>query len=439
MKRIQYCKEFIKYSVLNVLGMLGLSCYILADTYFVSKGLGTDGLTALNLAIPVYSFIHGSGLMLGMGGGTRYSIFHSQNKQVKGNEAFTHTLVLALCLAVVFCLTGMTGAEPLTRMLGGEGTVLDMSRIYLRVLLLFSPAFLLNDIIICFVRNDGAPHLAMMAMLVGSFSNIILDYVFIFPCGMGIFGAVLATGLAPVISLMILSTYFIKRRNQFYPVRCGLQGKLCCEVLAGGVPSLVAELSSGIVIIIFNQIILNLQGNVGVAAYGVIANLSLVIMAVYTGIAQGIQPLVSRYYGMGRKEGVRSVLQYAFISIVFISVLIYFGIFFGADTVTAIFNSEGNRELQAIAVRGMRIYFTACIFSGTNIVLSIYFAATDCTRLAGTISVLRGFALIIPITFLLSWNWGMTGLWLAFPVTELVVAMISGGGYVKKQADHCVL
>lgn len=85
-------KEFLKYTTLNVMGMLGISCYILADTFFISKGLGANGLAALNLAIPVYSFIHGCGLMLGMGGATKYSIYYSQKKMNNANIAFTNTI-----------------------------------------------------------------------------------------------------------------------------------------------------------------------------------------------------------------------------------------------------------------------------------------------------------------------------------------------------------
>ena len=96
-------KDFVKYSSLNVLGMIGLSCYILADTFFVSKGLGADGLTALNLAIPIYSFVHGSGLMIGMGGSTRYSILKSQNDREAANRTFTNAVILALCFAITFC------------------------------------------------------------------------------------------------------------------------------------------------------------------------------------------------------------------------------------------------------------------------------------------------------------------------------------------------
>lgn len=418
-------KEYVKYVTLNVLGMVGLSCYILADTYFVSKGLRADGLAALNLAIPVYSFIHGSGLMLGMGGATRYSMVKGEGDERGKNRVFSHTMLLYGCFAVLFFVIGLIGSETITRLLGADQVVFDMCHTYLKVLLLFAPAFLLNDVILCFVRNDGAPQLSMMAMLAGSFSNIILDYVFIFLCHMGIFGAVFATGLAPVISLFVLSSFFINKKNQFHFAREGLQAGLVRHIFAGGIPSLIGELSSGIVMLVFNMIILGLCGNTGVAAYGVIANLSLVVIAVYTGISQGIQPLISRYYGEGRWHQVQQVLRYAIITVFILSLIVYLGMFFGADFVAGIFNSEGSVRLQEIAVEGIRLYFTACVFAGSSIVLAIYFTSTDQAKPANIISVLRGFLLIVPMTFLMSAMWGMTGLWLSFPVTEFFVAIIA--------------
>ena len=109
-KRERIFNEFLKYISLNVLGMLGLSCYILAATFFISKGLGANGLTALNLAIPIYSFIHGSGLMIGMGAGTKYSIYKSQENDQKANRTFTNAVYLASIFAVVFMLFGIFGA-----------------------------------------------------------------------------------------------------------------------------------------------------------------------------------------------------------------------------------------------------------------------------------------------------------------------------------------
>ena len=115
MKKSSCFREFLKYSSLNVLGMIALSCYILADTFFVSKALGANGLTALNLAIPVYNFINGSGLMIGMGGGTKYAIFKSQGRMKEASHAFTNAAVLTALIAACFFLLGLFASAPIAR------------------------------------------------------------------------------------------------------------------------------------------------------------------------------------------------------------------------------------------------------------------------------------------------------------------------------------
>lgn len=422
-----YFREFLKYSSLNVLGMIALSCYILADTFFVSKALGADGLAALNLAIPVYSFINGSGLMIGMGGGIKYSIAKSQGAAQRADQTFTNSAVLTAVIAACFFLTGLLASGPLALLLGADGTVYEMTRTYLQVILLFAPMFMTNNLLLCFIRNDGAPQLSMAAMITGSLSNVVLDYVFMFPFGMGIFGAVLATGMAPVISILVLSPYLFRRKNQFHLRKCRISGKLALGIFSSGLPSLITEVSSGIVMIVFNTIILGIAGNIGVAAYGVIANLSLVVMSIYTGISQGIQPLLSSGYGTGNRKKTQSVLRYALVSAVLISVVVYVCVFFGADPIAAVFNSEQNATLQSIAVTGLKIYFTACVFAGFNIILSVYFTSTENALPAHIISILRGFVVIIPMAFLLSAAAELLGVWAAFPATELTVSLIGAG------------
>ena len=418
-------RDFVQYSSFNVLGMLGLSCYILADTFFVSKGLGTNGLTALNLAIPVYSLIHGSGLMIGMGGGTKYSIQNIQGDRREANRIFTNAVLLAGVFATFFVLAGIFLAGPITFVLGADERVFRMTETYLKVLLLFSPAFLMNNVLLCFVRNDGAPQLSMAAMTGGSLSNIVLDYVFIFPCGMGIFGAVLATGMAPLISMLILSLHFVRRKSNFCFVKGRLGVSRITGIITSGFPSLVTELSSGIVMLVFNFIILRLQGNVGVAAYGVIANLSLVIMSIYTGIAQGIQPIVSRSYGAGNAKDVRAILRYALTAMLLFSFIIYSAVVMWPGQISSIFNSEHDEVLQRIAVQGLRLYFTACPFAGFNIIISMYFTSVEHPLPAHIISILRGIAVVIPMAVILSFLARMTGVWCAFPCTELLVAAVS--------------
>ncbi len=425
MQRTSCLKEFVKYASLHVLGMLGLSCYILADTFFISMGLGADGLTALNLAIPVYSFIHGSGLMLGIGGGTKYSIQKSLGGSQKADSIFTCAFWHAILTAVLFLLLGVCFCSQLVSLLGAGERVFQMTKTYVQMILVCSPAFLMNNLFLCFVRNDGAPQLSMAAMLAGSFSNIVLDYVFIFPCNLGIFGAVLATCLAPVISMAVLSLHFIQKNNGFCLAKYPWGSRQISGILLSGFPSFLTEVSSGIVIIVFNLIILKIQGNTGVAAYGVIANLSLVILSVFTGIAQGIQPIASKYYGMGNPRQAKAILRYALITMLGLSVLIYTGIFFGAEAITRAFNSGQDAVLQRIAEHGMKLYFTACPFAGANIILSMYFTTTERPLPANLISILRGIAVILPLAFLLSALAQMVGIWCAFPCTELLVSLVS--------------
>ena len=434
MKQPSCLREFARYASLNVLGMIGLSCYILADTYFISLGMGADGLAALNLAIPVYSFIHGSGLMVGMGGGTKYSIRRNQGEPEEADRAFSASVLLAAGFAVVFFTAGLLLPGTLARLLGADGAVFEMTATYLRVILLFAPMFLFNNLFLCFVRNDGAPQLAMAAMVLGSLSNVVLDYVFIFPFGLGIFGAALATGVAPIVSMMILSAHRIRGRCRFHLRRFLPKARLLAGICSAGVPSLITELSSGVVMIAFNAILLSICGSVGVAAYGVIANLSLVVIAIFTGISQGIQPLLSRRYGSGQRRELGAILRYALVSAVMIAAAVYVVTFLWAGPVTTLFNSEGNTQLQEIAEAGLRLYFIGCPFAGVNIILSVYFASIEQPVPGQVIALLRGFLVILPIAFALAAAFGLTGVWCAFPVTEAIVTVV--GVLLHRRARH---
>lgn len=430
--------ERMKYVTLSVLGMLGLSCYILADTFFVAQALGTKGLTALNLSIPIYSFVHGSGLMLGMGGASRYSVLHSRGDQDAQRAVLAHALGLVALFAVFFVTAGVLFAGRIAQAWGAEQAVCTMSETYVRTILIFSPLFLLNNVLLCFVRNDGAPKRAMAAMLIGSFSNIVLDYLFIFPLGMGMFGAALATGIAPGISLLVLSPHLKRAGRRLRPMLSGLQGRIVRRILSGGFPSLITEIASGLVMLVWNAVILRLQGGDGVAAYGVIANVSLVVLSMYTGVAQGVQPLISRDYGAGRNVQVRATFHYAIAVLLGLSVLLYAGVFFGAEWIVRVFNSEQNAQLQRMAVPGLRIYFMGCVFAGFNILLSIFFPSLERPAPAHLLSMLRGWLLIIPMTLLCAALGGVTGVWLSFGLTEALVSLV-GMGCIRRMKDQAVL
>ncbi len=230
----------------------------------------------------------------------------------------------------------------------------------------------------------------------------------------------LATGLAPVFSLCVLSLHRVRRRNGFHLSRRGCGLKAAGTVVSLGVPSLVAEVSSGVVIIVFNTIILGIHGNVGVAAYGVIANLSLVATAVYTGIAQGSQPLFSRAYGQGDVPGLKRTLFYGITAVGIVSAALYAGVFLFAGEITAVFNSEGSGALQSLAVPGLKLYFLAVFLSALTFCRPCI--SQQQKKPPGTDYLCgQGLVVIIPMAFFLSSVWGMNGVWLSYPVTEALV------------------
>ena len=161
------------------------------------------------------------------------------------------------------------------------------------------------------------------------------------------------------------------------------------------------------------------------AAYGVIANISLVVIAIFNGIAQGIQPLVCTAYGEGNSKNIKVIMKYSMMTLIALSSILYVFLTLFAEPVTAAFNNENNSILQTIAVNGIKLYFTAMLFVGFNIIISVLFTSIEKPIPAQVITILRGLIIIVPVAFIFAALLGMNGVWLAFPATELLVFIIS--------------
>ena len=252
-----------------------------------------------------------------------------------------------------------------------------------------------------------------------------------FPLGLGMQGAALATGCSPIVGILICCIHFksSKCTITLKPVRLSVKRLLhSCHV---GISSFVAELSSGVITIVFNMIILNIAGNTGVAAYGVIANTSLVAVSLFNGISQGSQPLISDSYGKGDSKNVMYLIKLTAATSLFISVLLITAVYLGAPSITAVFNSEKNPLLAQYAISGLRIYFTGFLFAGINIVGSSILSSVESAKFAFIVSIMRGFAAITFFAFLLSKIWGLTGIWSAFPAAELLTMSVTVYGLFK--------
>ena len=417
-------KQYFKYVSQNIFGLLGTSCYILADTYFISQAAGTSGVALLNLCLPIYNFIFAIGSMLGLGAATRYAILRAQGDE-RSERYFTNALLWALVFALPFMLAGIFCPEVLLRFMGGDAEIVALGVGYARIFLLFTPFFMCNYIVSAFVRNDGDPSLAMVATLCGSLFNVVFDYIFMFPMGLGLPGAALATAVSPVLSIAICSRHFFQKDNTVQFVRQLPSAKLLGQSCQLGISGFVGEMSSGVTTTVFNFLLLGLAGNVAVAAYGVIANFALVATAIFNGVAQGAQPLVSECYGKSDKAGARKLLILGSCTALVLAAVLY-GIIFGfTDGLVGVFNSEHSAQMAEFAHMGMRLYFIGYFFAGFNIVAAGYLSATNRPLEASVTSICRGVAAIVVCSLVMSALFGMNGVWAAFPASELLTALLT--------------
>ena len=415
-------KRFTKYVTQSIAGMIGISVYILADTFFISVHSGADGLAVLNLILPVYGLVYAIGSMIGIGSATRYAINKAKGENT--DHYFVQSLVWTIIVAIPFMLIGIFIPDKALALLGADAGLIRLGRSYLRIMLIATPFFMCNYTFTAFARNDGAPSIAMIGSICGSMFNIVFDYILMFPAKLGLSGAALATTICPLVTMSICTTHYLSRRNQvgFKWTTPSFKHIIsCCQL---GISAFVGEISSGVTTIVFNFLILGIAGNVGIAAYGVVANLSIVAVAIFNGLAQGAQPLMSESYGKGEAAQVKKLLKWSLVVCLAAEALLELIIWTATDPLIHIFNSENNMQMLTYAHTGMRLYFLGFLIAGINIVLVAYFSATDEPRTAITGSLMRGFFAIIICAVILSKLFGLNGVWISLLASETITFLI---------------
>lgn len=425
-------KAFARYVSQNILGMLGISAYVLADTFFISMAEGADGITALNIVLPLYSLIFAIGSMMGTGSATKFTLSRARNEQ-EPDFYFSNAIIFALLFGILFMAAGVFFPGEIMGLMGADVRIIEVGTTYTRIFMTFAPFFMWNYIFNAFVRNDGAPSIAMTATLSSSLFNIIMDYVLMFPLKLGMAGAALATAVSPIVGVTICSIHIFSRKSKVHlrPVKPSITRLFqSCQL---GVAGFIGEISSGITTMVFNFLILGIAGNVGVAAYGIVANIAIVATAIFNGVAQGAQPLISNFHGRKDEASARKAFLLSVGTALVLACLLLFLVNLFAKPLTAVFNSEQNPEMAAYAVDGIRLYFIGFFFAAINIVGIGYLSATEAVGWAFAASILRGMAAITVCAFTLASLFGMTGVWLAFPAAELVTMAVTLIGVNRKR------
>ena len=414
---------FFSYLVPSISATLVTSIYILADTMMIGRGIGGSGIAAMNILLPLYNLYFGIGMMCGVGGSVLFGFSRGRGDEKRARSYFTAALFAVLALAAVCLVVGRVFFTPIITFMGNTPVLNEYSVPYGTVLTTAAPLFAMSTFLQAFVRNDGAPRLAMAGVISGGVTNVILDYVYIFIMKWGMGGAALATATGTTLTVLILASHFFSKNNHL-KLELGGAWKHVLEVLGNGLASLILEISNGFVMLLFNRQLLFYVGEIGITVYGIITNTALVASSISNGIAQAVQPLISANFGAGKRERVSEARRLG-VRTGFLAGLIFTSIGMLLPVQLSYLFLEPTEEILAMAVPAIRLYFLGFLVSEWNIISGTYFQSIVKPRLSLTITLLRGVILNSVFVFLLPALLGVDGIWLAVTASEFITATVA--------------
>lgn len=417
-------KLFYKYLIPSVSATMVTSIYILADSIMIGKGIGELAIAALNIVLPLFNIMFGTGALFGVGGAVLFSVAMGNGDTERAKRYFTIAALLNAGFVLCYLICGNLFLEPILRLLGATALTWEYAYDYARWLMLGTPVFAFSVFLQSFVRNDKNPKLAMAAVITGGVLNTILDWIFIYPMQLGMTGAVVASIIGTGITCLILCTHFFRKTCNLRFSIDRLRPRYGKEIFQYGASSFLTEISGGVLIFVLNQQALFYAGELGVTVYSVLTNSAYIVYAFSNGIAQAAQPLIATNFGAKAHErisaiktvGMRTALlagcTFAAVGLLFPLAVVYVFI----NPTAAIL------EMAPLAVR---IYFVGFIGAALNIFFTTYFQAILQPSKALTVCMLRGLILSIAFAYTLPPVLDITGIWASILLAEFITLAIA--------------
>ena len=423
---MEVSKLFRKLLIPTVLGMIFSAIFIITDGIFVGKGIGSDALAAVNITAPLFLVNTGIGLMFGIGASVVASIHLSHGKAKVARINVTQAVVVSSLLVIAYTLFILLNAEKVALWLGSSQRLLPLALEYMHWFVPFLAFSTLLSSGMFFLRLDGSPNYAMMCNVIPAVINIGLDYYFIFELGWGMFGAALATSLGYIVGALMILVYLFQphRVLHFCKVKWSMKSLKLTVRNVGymcrlGASSFLCEAAIATMMFAGNYVFIRYLGEDGVAAYSIACYFFPIVFMVYNAIAQSAQPILSYNYGVGYRDRVRSAFRLALITAVSCGLLVFILTFLFAHPITEMFISP-EYPAHHIAAKGLPLFASGFVFFGINIVSIGYFQSVERDRPAMAVTLLRGFVLVLICFAVLPLCWGVPGIWLAVPVSELL-------------------
>lgn len=395
------------------------SIYGIVDMAMVGQYQGPVGTAALAVVAPVWNIIYSLGLLTGIGGSVLLAQAKGQGARGEQNQYFTAALILTAILAAVAWLAiGFFDTEMLG-FFGAEEILLPLAKAYLAPVKYVVPAFLLNQMLAAFLRNDQAPGLATAAVLIGGVLNIFGDYFCVFILDMGIKGAGLATAVGAVASLLVMLTHFKSKQNTLGLCRPIRGWEKVGKILRIGFSTFIIDVAMGVLTILFNRQIMNYSGTNALSIYGVIVNISTIVQCCAYSVGQAGQPLLATNFGAGQGQRVKATLRYMIMTAFCFGVVWTACIFIFPNGFIHIF-MKASPEILQIAPGILRMYGLSFLLLPINVCSTYYFQSVMHPGISLMIASARGIVVSGILIYVLPALFGANALWLAMPVTELL-------------------
>lgn len=423
-------KLFRSIFVPTLLGMLFNMAFLITDGIFVGHGVGAYGLASVNLIGPIMMIINGTGMLFGIGAGVVAAIHLAQNNEKAARINVTQAFLGAGAVAAVLCVVLYTIPGTVLHLLGVSARLMASTREYY---LWFIPTCLLmivQTLGLFVIRLDGSPRYAMFSNILPALTNIVLDYVFIFPCHMGLRGAALATDLGVGLGAVMVLYYMVRRANvlKLYHLKATLTGLRLAARNVGymvkvGLSGFIGELAVSAMMLTGNLLFGHYLGDDGVAAYSVACYLFPIVYMLYTAVAQSAQPIISFNYGASDTHRVHQTLRHSMLIALCAGAAVSLVLLLFAPTIIQAFLSP-SEAAYAIAVKGLPLFTLGFMAMAVNICAIGYYQSVERARIATILTLLRG-VVLMPLAFLLLPRFvGYLGLWLAVPVAEVITLAI---------------
>lgn len=423
---------FRKLLIPTLLGTISISAVTAIDGIFVGHGVGADGVAAVNIVVPIYQIISGLGLMMGTGCSVVASIHLSRQNTKVAQLNISQAIILTSLLTFLLCISVLTFPTQTAGLLGASDTLMAQVVDYLQWIM---PCFVFDMwsmIGLFIIRLDGSPRYAMWCNIIPAVLNAVLDWLFIFPLGMGVKGAAIATSLSIIVGGIMALVYLLFFANslQLIPLKISKKSMmLACRNIGYqckiGSSSLFGELTLAVLIFLGNLTFMKYLGDAGVGAFGIACYYAPFFFMVGNAVAQSAQPIISYNYGISRWKEIKEARKLLIVTSISIGIFVSLLFIFIPDKLVALFVNTTSKAGQ-IAIEGFPYFATGIVFFILNVTIVGYYQSVEQIRRATIFVFLRGFALLLPSFILLPKLLGNKGIWLAMPLAEVTTTLLIG-------------